>query len=154
MALRIHLNPAALRRTKWYEYAVRFLFGGLITVIAGLIAKEAGPRFGGLFLAFPAILPASASLIEKHERQKKEHKGLQGMRRGRQAASVDAAGAAMGSIGLVAFALWTSRFLPYQPATLVLGVATVLWFAVSVLVWRSRKLVHILTRGDSRSRSL
>ena len=152
--MRIHLNPSALRTTRWYEYAVRYLFGGLITVVAGLIAKGAGPSFGGLFLAFPAILPASASLIEKHERQKKERNGFHGTRRGRQAASIDAAGAAMGSIGLIAFALWTWRFLPDQPAALVLAVATVLWFTVSVLVWRRRKLVHILTRGNSRSRQL
>jgi hypothetical protein len=30
-----------------------------------------GPRVGGLFLAFPAIFPASATLVEKHEKQKK-----------------------------------------------------------------------------------
>jgi len=39
-----------------------------MTVIAGLIAFRFGPVVGGLFLAFPAIFPASATLIERHGR--------------------------------------------------------------------------------------
>ena len=72
----IQVDPSALGQTKWHEYAVRFLFGGLITAIAGIIAKKFGPGVGGLFLAFPAIFPASATLIEKHEKEKKESEGL------------------------------------------------------------------------------
>ena len=34
----IHIDLDGLRRTRWYEYAVRFVFGGLITASAGLIA--------------------------------------------------------------------------------------------------------------------
>lgn len=132
-----------MRKTQFHEYAIRFLVGGLITAIAGIIAKMAGPVFGGLFLAFPAILPASATLIEKHQRQKKERKGLDGTRRGRQAAGVDAYGAAIGSLGLIAFALWIWRFLPNHATALTLSITTILWFAVSVLVWQSCKLVHL-----------
>jgi hypothetical protein len=94
--MQIKIDPSVIGQTKWYEYAIRFLFGGLITAVAGIIAKKFGPGIGGLFLAFPAIFPASATLIEKHEKQKKEEKGLQGTRRGREAASVDAAGSADG----------------------------------------------------------
>jgi hypothetical protein len=50
---------------------------------------------GGLFLAFPAIFPASATLVEKHEAENKKRRGLSGMVRGREAAALDAAGAAM-----------------------------------------------------------
>ena len=64
--MRVSLHLLALRQTKWYEYAVRFLFGGTITVLAGVIAKQYGPTMGGLFLAFPAIFPAGATLVEKH----------------------------------------------------------------------------------------
>ena len=39
------------------------------------------PVVGGLFLAFPAIFPASATLIEKHGRERKEKAGLAGARR-------------------------------------------------------------------------
>jgi hypothetical protein len=53
-----------------------------------------------LFLVFPAIFPASATLIEKHERQRKQEKGLRGQERGIDAAAVDAMGAALGSVAL------------------------------------------------------
>jgi len=78
--------------------------GGIITIFAGMIAERWGPGIGGLFLAFPAIFPASATLIEKHERQKKTTKGLHGQERGTDAAALDALGTAMGSIGLAVFA--------------------------------------------------
>jgi len=86
--MQIRFDPSALRQTKWHEYAVRFLLGGLITAVAGVIAKKFGPSLGGLFLAFPAIFPASATLIEKHEKQKTEKEGLQGIQRAREATSV------------------------------------------------------------------
>src|SRR5205814_9143080 len=95
-------STSALKQAKWWEYLLRFIVGGTVTVVARLIAEKWGPGFGGLFLAFPAILVASASLVEKHERERKEKKGLGGKYRGRHAAGADAAGAAMGSIGLIA----------------------------------------------------
>jgi hypothetical protein len=139
--MRIQFTPSALRRTKVHELLVRFVLGGLITAIAGIIAKKFGPVLGGLFLAFPAIFPASASLIEKHEKQKKEEKGLPGERRGRKAASVDAAGSAMGSIGLLVFAGAVWRFLPQHNAFLVIALATVAWLCVAVGAWQIRKRV-------------
>ena len=74
----VQLNPSALRETHWYEYLIRFALGGAMTVVAGLIAARFGPVVGGLFLAFPAIFPASATLIEKHVRQRKEKAGFPG----------------------------------------------------------------------------
>ena len=139
--MQIKVDPSVIGQTRWCEYVVRFLFGGLITVVAGIIAKKYGPGIGGLFLAFPAIFPASATLIEKHEKQKKEEKGLQGTRRGREAASVDAAGSVMGSIGLSVFALLVWQFLPHQSIGTVLTGATVAWLTVSVLIWYVRKRV-------------
>src|SRR5947208_12630186 len=103
--MNVTVDLSVLGKTKWYEYAVRVLFGGIVTVLAGLIAKNFGPAVGGLFLAFPAIFPASATLIEKHEKQKKERSGMSGTQRARNAAGVDAAGAAIGTIGLLCFAL-------------------------------------------------
>jgi hypothetical protein len=52
---------------------------------------------GGLFLAFPAIFPASATLIEKHEKERKQRDGLKGAYQAAEAVSVDAAGAAIGT---------------------------------------------------------
>src|ERR1700734_4231361 len=121
----VHLNLTALRETHWYEYLVRFLLGGAMTVVAGLIAARFGPVIGGLFLAFPAIFPASATLIEKHVRERKEKAGLPGARRGKEAAALDAAGAALGSFGLAAFGLLIWLMIVQSPAgALVLAAAS------------------------------
>jgi len=137
----IKVNPSALKQTKWHEYLVRFAFGGLITAAAGIIAKKFGPEVGGLFLAFPAIFPATATLIEKHETEKKQKKGLKGIVRGRNAASVDAAGSAMGSVGLFVFAVIVLHFIAAHNLWLVLAGAMLGWLAVSVLTWLIRKRV-------------
>ena len=73
-----------LKEGHWYEYAIRFVLGGLATVCAGLIAQSYGPLTGGLFLAFPAIFTASATIVEKHERQRKARQGLLGNERGKR----------------------------------------------------------------------
>jgi hypothetical protein len=67
----IEINWSSLKDTKPHEYAVQFLFGGFATVVAGLIARKYGRGIGGLFLAFPAIFPASATLIESREKKRK-----------------------------------------------------------------------------------
>ena len=139
--MRIEIDPSTLRETRWYELGERFLIGGLVTVGAGLIAKEFGPGVGGLFLAFPAIFPAAATLIEKHEKEKKERAGLHGSVRGRKAAGIDAAGATLGSLGLVVFALLVKQFLVGNSSWLVLTGATVMWLAVSLLLWHIRKRI-------------
>lgn len=114
---------------------LRFVLGGLVTAGAGVIAKKVGPSFGGLFLAFPAILASSVTLIEKHERERKQQEGMNGVVRGRQAAGADAAGAAMGSVALIAFAGCVWKLLPDHSPWLVIGGATLLWAAVCVTVW-------------------
>jgi hypothetical protein len=139
IAMRVKIDTSARGQIKWHDYAVRFLFGGLITAGAGILAKKFGPGIGGLFLAFPAIFPASATLIEKHEKQRKEERGFEGLKRGTEAASIDAAGAATGSIGLLAFALVVWKLVAGQNPWLVLAMATLIWLTVSVLVWELRK---------------
>src|SRR4029078_2693291 len=134
----VQFKPSALRQTRWYEYLVRCGLGGAMTVIAGLIAARFGPVVGGLFLAFPAIFPASATLIEKHVRERKEEAGLPGARRGKEAAALDAAGAALGSFGLAAFGLIVWSMIVQSPAwALVLAAAS--WLAVAVLTWHVRR---------------
>jgi hypothetical protein len=139
--MQIKIDASALKLARWHEYAVRFGSGGLITAVAGVIAKKYGPVVGGLFLAFPAIFPASATLIEKHERERKEKRGMKGVERGRVAVGADAAGAAMGSVGLFFFALLVWKFIPHYEPRLVLAIATLSWLTVSVLIWHVRKRV-------------
>ena len=131
----IGINLSAVKKTKWYEFAIRFLMGGLITALIGIIAKECGPNVGGLFLAFPSIFPAAVTLVEDHQRKKKQRVGLKGEKRGREAASLDAAGAAIGSLGLLAFATVVWRLLPDRNHWEVLAFATVVWIAVSGSFW-------------------
>jgi uncharacterized protein DUF3147 len=135
----VKFESTSLRETKWSDYATRFIFGGAVTLLAGLIADRYGPGIGGLFLAFPAIFPASASLIQKHERQKKERAGLDGIKRGRLAAGIDAAGATVGCVGLLAFATVAWKLLPRCPLWLVLIIATLAWAVLSISVWFARK---------------
>jgi uncharacterized membrane protein (GlpM family) len=139
MAMTIKIDLSGLKQTKWHEYALRFVAGGIITVITGLIARKWGPVIGGLFLAFPAIFPASATMIEKHERQRKQKHGLKGEERGTDAAATDALGAAMGSVGLMAFAGICWWLIPSHPAPWALGGATVAWLLVSFSVWTIRQ---------------
>lgn len=131
----VKMDLSSIRSTTWSEYATRFVFGGVVTLLAGLIADKFGPAVGGLFLAFPAIFPASASLIEKHQREKKQRAGLNGEKRGRFAAGVDAAGAAMGSLGLTGFALTSWRLLPDLQLWETLMIATGIWAVVAITVW-------------------
>ncbi len=135
----VKLDTSTVRETRWHEYILRFLLGGLITALAGLITQQFGPTIGGLFLAFPAIFPASATLMEKHERQRKEAKGLSGNQRGRDAAALDALGAAMGSAGLFLFAALVWAFLPRHRPWLVLASATCAWGIASAGIWNLRR---------------
>jgi len=135
--MKITLNFSALSQTRWYQYLSRFLIGGATTVLAGLIGKKFGPTIGGLFLAFPAIFPAGATLIESHEKEKKGRTGDHGTRRGRKAAALDAAGASMGAIGLLSFALLLWKIVETLPPWLSLPAATLTWFAVSFAVWKA-----------------
>ena len=134
----IQFKLSTLSEPNWREYLTRFALGGAMTVVAGLIAASFGPVVGGLFLAFPAIFPASATLIEKHVRERKEKAGLAGSRRGKEAAALDAVGAALGSFGLAAFAavvwLTAGRF-----AAWALVPATAAWVAVAATAWRLRR---------------
>jgi hypothetical protein len=136
----IKIDLSSLRRTKWRDYLVRFLLGGAMTVFAGLIAKHCGPVVGGLFLAFPAIFPASATLLDRDQREKKRKAGIPATLRGRLAVALDGRGAAMGSIALGGFALLAWRELPAHNAAGVLACAVGLWLAVAGGIWRLRRL--------------
>jgi hypothetical protein len=149
--LNLSVNFSALRDAKWQQFALRFLFGGAICVLAGVIADKYGPAAGGLFLAFPAIFPASATLLENEQKEKKEKVGLHGTIRGRKVAGVDAVGASMGAIALGVFAAIVWKLLPDHSAGLVLLGATIIWFAVSVAIWRTRSLMlHSFNRRKTQ----
>ena len=136
--MNVHVKLAALHDTQWHEYLIRFVLGGAATALTGFIAKIYGPETGGLFLAFPAIFVASATLIEMHERKRKEKSGLSGARRGKEAAALDASGAALGSLALVVFAIliWLA---PQGWGAFTLVAAFIAWCAVAVGLWSVRR---------------
>jgi ABC-type antimicrobial peptide transport system permease subunit len=138
----VGLKLSALQETTGHEYAVRFLLGGLTTVLAGIIAVIFGPVIGGLFLAFPAIFPASVTLVEKHEREKKEKAGFRGERRGKDAAALNSAGTALGSFGLLAFGAVVWLMIPVATTWLTFLFAFATWIVVSFLLWSIRRVMR------------
>jgi hypothetical protein len=135
----VKLSPSALKEGHWYEYVIRLVLAGAVTALTGAISSRFGASVGGLFLALPAIFCASATLIASHEQQRKRRAGLRGHRRGQQAAALDAAGAALGSMGMLAFALmfW---LLVERDAKLAFAIALIAWCGVSVLAWWTWRL--------------
>jgi hypothetical protein len=130
----IKYDSSAFRRTRWNEYVSRFIYGGLMTVGTGLIGKRFGPSLAGLFLAFPAIFPASVSLIDKHQRKAKGQHGLVGVQRGRQAAAVETAGSSAGAAGLIVFAILSQKFIGAVPFY-ALVLASFGWRITVIMVW-------------------
>lgn len=145
----VHSRLNAIKGIKPQEWIVRFAFGGGICVIAGLISRHWGAEIGGLFLAFPAIFPASASLVESHEQKHKARVGLDGTLRGRTVAGVDAAGASIGCIGLAGFAIACWLGLPHLNAAAVFVIATAAWVLLSAALWFLRKSRSFPTRRIS-----
>lgn len=98
------------------DLAVRFAFGAGIAAAAGIVGLLWGNKVGGILLGFPAILPASLTLIEKKD--------------GRHEAQVDATGAVLGSFALILFAVVSAWSLTRMPAPAALVLAASAWLAV------------------------
>jgi hypothetical protein len=139
--MHIQFDLRALRDTKCHEYVLRFVFGGCVTVVAGIIAHRFGPVVGGIFLAIPAIFPASATLIEKHEKEKNSKGSDSASAVGQKKAGFDAEGAALGSVGLIAFALAVWKLMPAHSAWLVLPCATLCWALAATVLWGVRMIL-------------
>ncbi|HUJ57654.1 MAG TPA: hypothetical protein VLX92_04165 [Kofleriaceae bacterium] len=114
------LELRRLANVRPWEYALRFAFGGAIAVAAWLVGTRwtAG---GGLLLAFPAIMPASLTLVKQHD--------------GRACAVEDARGGRLATLALACFALVVTITATRWPAACVLAVAALAWIAVAVAAW-------------------
>jgi Protein of unknown function (DUF3147) len=141
--MNIGFNPSAVKSSSLGDHLMRFSLGGAITAVAALIAARYGPVIGGLFLAFPAIFPAGVTLVAKREKLKKQRAGYDGANRGRLAAALDARGACLGCLGLLAFAAVVWQMLPAHSLALTLILATLAWSCISVLLWW---LEHLLPK--------
>jgi hypothetical protein len=148
----IRFSPSSLKEGRWYEYLIRFALGGAATVFTGLVSSRFGAFIGGVFLALPAIFCASATLIEKHEIRRKREAGLAGERRGQMAAAVDAAGAALGALGMLAFAVAFSLTADTSIAAAFLG-ASFAWLAISVVAWYVRRKTRSVRSARTKERA-
>ena len=144
----IGFSPSALKEGRWYEYLARFALGGAATVFTGFISSRYGASVGGLFLALPAIFCASATLIEKHEIRRKREAGLDGRRRGEEAAALDSAGAVLGALGMLAFAIVFSVIVERSIPGAFIG-ASLAWLVVSVAAWSVRRKMRWVRRRQS-----
>ena len=121
--MKIEADLSALKTVKPHEYAVRFLFGGLVTAIAGVIAKHYGPASAASFLPFPPSFPPAPRSSKNTRSRRSSGPASTAPAGAAKPLSVDAAGASLGTIGLVAFAVIVWRYLPSHSAWLVLPVA-------------------------------
>ena len=122
------VNPGEVGTHRVRDYAVRFLFGAGIALVAGLIGTKFGPVVGGVLLGFPAILPASLTLIEKKE--------------GKEQASIDSVGAVLGAAAMVAFAVVVMLWAAWWGIVATLAVALVVWLAVAIGLYFVVALVY------------
>jgi hypothetical protein len=118
-----------LRSVKPHEMLLRFGFGAAISVIAGLGGAELGTLVGGLLLAFPAILPAALTLIERDD--------------GNRAAVHDVGGAIFGGAGLIAFGAVAYLTLGRIASGSALCAALAAWAVVSLGLYVLRATGHL-----------
>jgi hypothetical protein len=143
----IKFNLKALAGTQWHEYAIRFSLGGALTMVTGWVASRYGPVIGGILLGLPVIFPASATLVEKHESDKKRAAGIPFTIRGRLAAALDARGAVLGALGGLVFAATVWQLLPTRGPLWALPLGLLGWITIATLLWYVRK--HHPWRGRS-----
>jgi uncharacterized membrane protein (GlpM family) len=114
----VRAEAGKLRTPPARDWLIRFAFGAGVSALAGVVSEIAGPRVGGLFLAFPAILLASLTLVAKEE--------------GINQARDDARGAIFGTIGLLAFAVVVAAAATRWPLWATLTVATASWAVIAL----------------------
>jgi uncharacterized membrane protein (GlpM family) len=120
VATRPEVDISKIRGAKGKEMLVRFGLGAAVSIVAGIIAKVAGARLGGVFLAFPAILPASLTFVQDKE--------------GTRMADLDAVGAVLGGLALLVFVAVAESMFTRHNSALVLACALAAWLvAISVL---------------------
>lgn len=115
---KVRVRPGELAQTSPRDWLIRFGFGAGVSALAGVVSALAGPRIGGIFLAFPAILLASLTLVAKED--------------GARQARNDARGAVLGTLGLLAFAIVVAATVTRWPLWAALAVASVTWTVVAL----------------------
>ena len=128
---RPRIDLAAIKGRKPSDYLTRFAFGAGIATAAAIVGTVFGAKVGGVLLAFPAVMPAALTLIEKKD--------------GRREAAIDAYSAVLGSVALIAFALVAWFTLRHFAGAVALLLAAVAWLLVALalyvsILWLPRRL--------------
>ncbi len=129
---KVGVSLTAARQEPPRDLLIRFFFGAAISAVAGVFSLAFGIELGGIFLAFPAILPATLTLVEKEEKEKK-------------AEDLDV-GAMMGAAALIGFAIVGWRLFPAIGAPPTLAAAGAAWLIAAVAMYL---LFSKLSRRDS-----
>ncbi len=122
----VAVQPRKLASLRPRDLLLRFGFGAAVSAMAGGVTVIYGPRVGGLFLAFPAIMPATLTLLERKD-------GLP------QAVS-DVRGAILGAVGMAGFAAIAAALLARSPG-LALAAALAGWALISLGLYGALRLI-------------
>jgi uncharacterized membrane protein (GlpM family) len=118
---------ASLRHLPGSDLIIRFAFGAVISGVAGAVSVLAGSKPGGLLLAFPAILPATLTLVEKEDGE-------------RPAEDLDV-GAILGAAAMAPFAAVVWLYMEREPAPLILAAAAAAWLVTALLLYVGLRLL-------------
>jgi hypothetical protein len=119
----VGIDTGKLVQPRWPQLGIRFAFGAAIALGAGLVGMRWGPRVGGLFLAFPAVLPAALTLLEREE--------------GASKTDIDAIGAILGALAMLVFAVLVASGMGVLAAGGVwIVVAVMLFYGLRVGIGR------------------
>jgi hypothetical protein len=118
-------KPSKAKQARPRDLMIRFVAGGLTSIVAGALVLAFGARLGGIMLGFPAILAASLTLIE--EQEDSAH------------AREDARGAIAGGCAMAVFALAATLTLGHLSAGVALVIAGAAWaltaLTLYVILW-------------------
>lgn len=132
-------NPGHLRQVKLGDLGIRFAFGAAVSVLAGLITLALGSHAGGLLLAFPAILPATLTLLQKEDST--------------ATAVTDVRGAVPGAVALGGFAVTANATLT-SAGPLGLLLALLAWIVIAVGLYLADEALRRRRRGRHHGGSI